>query len=123
MPVVITPPEPAPAPSPPSGAASGRPVTPKLQVPVRFDGRSFAVVEQHSDDEIAACVYAVVATPRGSRLEEPDFGVEDAEFDELPLDTDEWVEQVGIWEPRAEVSTSEEIEEMVDNVTVRTKAR
>lgn len=96
---------------------------PKLSIPLRFTGGRLAVVEQGSDDEIAACVYAVIATPRGSRLEEPDFGVEDAEFDELPLDTDEWVEQVGIWEPRAEVSTSEEIEEMVDNVIVRTKAR
>lgn len=98
-------------------------VTPKLAVPLRVAGGRLATVEQDSDDEIAACVYATVATPRGSRLEEPDYGVEDGEFEQLPFNTDEWVEQIGAWEPRAEVSTSEEIEEMLDKVTVRVKAR
>lgn len=86
-------------------------------------GGRFAVVEQGSAEEVAACVYAVVATPRGSRIEEIDYGVEDVDFDPIPLDVDEWLEQIAAWEPRAEVTTRQEIEDTLDLVTVGVATR
>ena len=86
------------------------PTTPKLRVPLEMGTTGFRAVEQGSDDEVAACVYALVATERGSRIEEGDYGVEDPTFSNLPLDTDEWLAQIGIYEPRAQVVTAEDIE-------------
>jgi phage baseplate assembly protein W len=83
-----------------------------------------AVVEQDSVEEITACVYALIATERGSRLEEPDYGVEDASFDQFPLEEaiDEWLVQIGVWEPRAKVRTTQELEDLVARVTVEVGA-
>lgn len=83
---------------------------PKLAVPLRFAGSGLATVEQDSADERAACVYAIVATERGSRIEEPTFGVEDPTFEALPLDLAEWLAQIALFEPRAEVTTQQDIE-------------
>jgi phage baseplate assembly protein W len=84
--------------------------TPKLRVPIEFGTFGLRAVEQDSDDEIAACVYALIATERGSRIEEPDYGVEDPTFEALPLDLDEWLAQIDQFEPRAEVVTAQDLE-------------
>lgn len=76
----------------------------------------FAVVEQGSVDEVAGCAYALLATQRGSRLEEPDYGVEDPTFATLPLDTHEWDEQLRRWEPRAAARTTQEIEDLTASI-------
>jgi phage baseplate assembly protein W len=101
------------------------PLIPKLRVPLEVSGTGFRTVEQDSDEEIAACVYALLATPRGSRLEEPDYGIEDPSFEQLPLEAaeTEWLDQISAWEPRAAVKTSQEIEELVDNIVVEVGAR
>lgn len=93
---------------------------PKLKVPLRMGPKGLAVVEQNSADEIAACVYALVATERGSRIEEPDYGVEDPTFDQIPRDEafDEIRAQAAIYEPRAELSTAEDAEGLIDTVGV-----
>jgi phage baseplate assembly protein W len=98
---------------------------PKLAVPLRMGTSGLAVVEQGSGDEIAACVYAVVATPHGSRLEEPDFGVEDPLFSELPIeDVDgEWLEQIAAWEPRADIFTTQDIVDLTDRIRVEVAPR
>jgi phage baseplate assembly protein W len=96
--------------------------TPKLRVPLQLVGGRFATVEQGSAEEVAACVYAVVATPRGSRVEEVDFGIEDPDFRPIPLDVSEWIEQIRIWEPRASVTTSQEIEDTLDRINVQVAA-
>lgn len=94
---------------------------PKLKVPLQMDSTGLATVEQGSDDEIAACVYAIIATPRDSRLEEADYGVEDASFEDMPPaeSIDEWLVQIGVWEPRAEVSTAEEVDDLLDRISVQ----
>jgi hypothetical protein len=91
---------------------------PKLRVPLRMGSRGFALVEQDSGDEIAACVYALIATERGSRIEQSDYGVADPTFDPLPLDLDEWLAQIALYEPRAEVSTAQDIERELVKVGV-----
>lgn len=98
-------------------------VVPKLKVPIQMGSTGLAVVEQDSVDEVAQCAYAVIATPRGSRIEEPEFGVEEAVFDQLPIDTEEWVAAVEEWEPRAEAETAQEIEEMTAAIRVEVGVR
>lgn len=90
---------------------------PKLRVPlqIRGDGTGLAVVEQDSQADVAQCVYAILATPLGSRLEEPDFGIEDPTFEQLPVDLTEWRRTITEWEPRAEIDDTEQ--ELVDDVT------
>lgn len=94
------------------------PTIPKLRVPLRLENGRLALVEQDSQDNVAACVYALLATERGSRLEDPDFGVESRLFDQMPVDVDEWLEQIAAYEPRAEVQTQQEIEDLTGLVLV-----
>lgn len=111
---VPSPPYTPPAPTPPAatGGATQPPLsgTPKLAVPLRMGSAGLARVEQDTSDEIAACVYALMATERGARLEEADYGVADPTFDPLPLDLGEALAQISIYEPRAEVETAQDVE-------------
>jgi phage baseplate assembly protein W len=94
------------------------PTIPKLRVPLRLENGRLGVCEQDSQENVAACVYAVLATERGSRLEDPDFGVESTVFDEFPFDVDEWLEQIAAYESRASVKTAQEIEDTVGRIIV-----
>lgn len=94
------------------------PAIPKLRVPLKLENGRLALVEQDSQENVAACVYAIVATERGSRLEDPEFGVEDPTFGTMPLDVDEWLEQIAAYEPRAEVRTQQEVGDLIGTVLV-----
>lgn len=108
---VLTPPE------------SGIPVgVPKLRVPFSMGVGSkmrAQVVEQDSIDEVAACVYAVLATKRGERDEEPSFGIEDQAFRQGGADLDEIHSAVESWEPRADILTEAQFDQLVQYVEVR----
>jgi phage baseplate assembly protein W len=101
------------------------PTIPKLAVPLRMGERGLATVEQGSPEEVAACVYALLATERGSRLGDPDYGVEEAGFDPFPPDDaiDEWVVQIENYEPRARVRTTAELEDLIARVSIRVGVR
>lgn len=92
------------------------PLVPKLKVPIEMGRNGLRAVEQGSIDEIAQCAYAVLATPVGSRLEDPDLGVEDPTFENFPLDLSSWTDALAIAEPRALADPTQEIEEGVVNV-------
>lgn len=96
------------------------PTVPKLKVPLQMGATGLAVVEQGSAEEVAASVYALIATERGSRLEQPDYGVEDASFEQFPPEEaiDEWLVQISRYEPRAKVRTVAELEDLIALVTV-----
>lgn len=96
---------------------------PKLKVPLQMGAHGLATVEQDSVDDVAQCVYMLLATPRGSRLEEPDYGVEEVLWDGFPPDLSEWFTQIAIWEPRAEVETLAELESLLERVTVGVKVK
>lgn len=94
------------------------PTIPKLRIPLRLENGRLALVEQSSQDNVAACVYAILSYERGSRIEDPDFGVEDPTFGTVPLDLDEWFEQIAAYEPRAQVQTQQEIGDLIGAVLV-----
>lgn len=94
------------------------PLVPKLRVPLRVENGRLGICEQDSQENVAACVYAILSYERGSRIEDSDFGVENPSFAQLPLDTDEWLEQIARYEPRAEVRTSQEVDRLIESVLV-----
>jgi phage baseplate assembly protein W len=98
-------------------------IIPKLTVPIRMGAVGLSTVEQDSIDEISACAYAVIATPLESRLEEPEFGISDPTFDELPLDLSEWYQAIAGWEPRASITTEQEVVDVLDSVNVKVAAQ
>jgi len=104
---------PVPAPGP------RRYLVPKLRVPLAMGQHGLEAVEQGTADEVAACVYAIVATTVGSRVELPAFGVEDPTFEQLPLNLQTAIlSAVARWEPRATVTSVQEVEELVDNIVL-----
>lgn len=100
---------------------------PRLAIPVRLtNAGSFATVDQDSVDDIAQCVRAVLTTPIGSRVEQPDFGVHDWVFS-TPSPPDLVVDAVLSWEPRADISVSDIHgvggDELVERVTAEVRSR
>lgn len=89
---------------------------PKLRVPLEMGARGLRTVEQDSVDEVAQCVYAILATPLGSRLEQPEFGIEDDTFELQPLDLSAWQEAIASWEPRARTLADQDLEDGVTHV-------
>jgi len=91
-----------------------RPVVPKFKVPLELSGSSFAVIEQDSTREVEQCIEAIVRTPIGDYLDNPELGVPDFAFrsdgsDDLLLDA------ISDWEPRATTTvTAEEVDELLD---------
>lgn len=76
---------------------------PHFDMPFRYFGGKPVVNEQDSIEDIAACVYAVLVTPPGTRDEMPDFGFEDPAFSQQPLSSAAMAAQISEWEPRASV--------------------
>lgn len=95
---------------------------PKLRVPLRVENGRLGICEQDSQENIAACVYTVLSYERGSRIEDGNFGIEDPSFAQLPVDTAEWLEQIAIYEPRATVTTFQEVSELITSVLIEVGA-
>lgn len=92
---------------------------PHFDYPFRFGGGgSVVVVEQNSDKDVMNCIYAAVKTERGGRLYVPTFGIDDPTFSEAPLDLATIESQIRDSEPRANINTAQEIEELIDTITV-----
>ena len=91
---------------------------PKLSVPFTVTDGRIDVVEQDSDAEIAQCVFALLATEAGTRIELPDYGIEDPAFQEDGIDLAAMRRDVGEWEPRADVFTDDEMVDLAHQVQV-----
>jgi hypothetical protein len=74
---------------------------PHFDVPFRYQGGAPVVNEQGSDADVAACVFAVVATEPGVFLDLPDFGLPDPTFSQEPIDPATILGPISVWEPRA----------------------
>lgn len=76
---------------------------PHIDWPIRVTGTSYAFCEQDTSQELAANVAVLCSFQRGTRIEQPDFGITDPTFSQQPVDTSEIERQVGVYEPRAEL--------------------
>lgn len=78
--------------------------SPHFRYPFRFGAganKHALVNEQSSEDDIIACVIAIVKTPRGFRDDVPEFGVPEQIFAEQPLNIEEIQSALEEWEERA----------------------
>ncbi len=92
---------------------------PQFSLPLRLDGNGdFAVNEQDSLDEITDCVQAIVRYPLGYRIEKPDFGVPEQEFQQGGADAQTIRRQIDKWEPRARETVGATLDELVANVRI-----
>lgn len=84
-----------------------------------------AETEQGSAEELFDCVHAVIRTERGTRIENPDFGVNHQEFHQGDVDLGRLQTEVLEWEPRANVvfsSRIDEIDRLVQKIKVEVYA-
>lgn len=99
--------------------------TPHFDSPFRLLGSSFAVVEQNSAEEVEDCIEAVLRTPVGSRIEQPEYGIPDETFEQLAPDVsaEAYLNAIAEWEPRARVIGTARIEELTTKaVTIEPEA-
>lgn len=98
---------------------------PHFAVPFRVENGQVAQIEQDSIGEIEGCVEAVLRTPEGSRIEEPDFGIPDATFEQLGPDpsAEAYLAAIAEWEPRSHVLGEARLGELGEvDVTIRSEA-
>jgi hypothetical protein len=82
---------------------------PHIAVPLRKtnradgSGQGLALHEQDSPDEIGACVYAVLNTRTGHRIDLPEFGTPGQAFRRGGADLAALERGVALWEPRADL--------------------
>jgi phage baseplate assembly protein W len=77
-----------------------------------------AVVEQDSPDDIAACVYRIAVCPQGFRDDRPAFGRPQLPFKPVPLDLAALEAAITFWEPRADLTATQQIEAVTGGVAV-----
>jgi phage baseplate assembly protein W len=99
---------------------------PHFALPFRFATPQAAVSEQDSLDEIADCVFAVLACPVGFRVELPPFGLPDQTFSMPGPDLVDVRAAIETWEPRAAALLDERqdaLDELVAHVEVLVQVR
>jgi phage baseplate assembly protein W len=100
------------------------PSVPQLRFPFQVAGGQVATVEQDSIEDIKQCVLACLSTPKGSRAEDPDYGVRAGLFSKQArgLDTTAVLSAVEEAEPRARLLSQVELEGLVRRVTIGVQA-
>jgi len=94
---------------------------PHFRTPFQVVGKSVATVEQDSEQEVTQCIEAVLQTPEGSRIEEPEFGIPDELFETLGPNpsADVYLAAIEDWEPRARVLGEASIDELTEQITIK----
>jgi hypothetical protein len=84
---------------------------PHLSLPIRLDPSPTAPAylsnQQDTNEEVAACVAAIVSFERGSREEDIDFGIRDPAFQVRPLDVADIESSIERYESRAVLTVTE----------------
>lgn len=103
------------------------PDTPHISFPFRLNalGTSAVAVEQDGEAEVNDCVWVLLSTPLGTRIEVPDYGLPDQTFREGGASLPELISILARWEDRypIEVSREKELTDLVDRVRIETKGR
>jgi len=76
---------------------------PQLNWPIRVQGNDYDTCQQDTDQEAAVNVTVLCCFERGTRIEQPDFGITDPTFQLMPVNTGEIQRQVDLYEPRAQL--------------------
>ena len=91
---------------------------PHFAIPFHFHnhGDSFKphVVEQDTIEEIFQSVEVLVRTQLGSRIDEPEYGVEEQAFIHRGPDLDAYLSAIAQWESRASVSAEFNQEQILE---------
>lgn len=84
--------------------ATSLPTNPHFRYPFKFGSgvdKHALVNEQNSEEDVMACVYAIIKTQRGWRDDLPDFGIVPQIFSEQPLKIEHIHAALDQWEERA----------------------
>lgn len=96
-------------------------LVPHFDLPFRLSGTSFAVAEQDSEIDISNCVETIIRTPYGFRDDNPDFGLDDHTFENIPLAKEIIISQIQNQEPRSTILITENpdlVDTMVDHLSI-----
>lgn len=74
---------------------------PQFAFPFNIKNGEPAVNEQGSIADVAACVTAICSATPGELMDAPDFGLPDPTFSQGPVSTQELLNPIAEWEPRA----------------------
>jgi hypothetical protein len=84
---------------------------PHLALPLRLNASpsapAYVANQQDMNDEVAACVAAIVSYERGTRDEDVDFGIRDPAFQTRPLDVADMQSNIERYESRAVITVTE----------------
>lgn len=83
---------------------------PHLAFPIRVEGGVYICDRQDSNDEVTTCVRNITSFEKGTRIERPDFGINDPTLKVMPIDVTEIARAISDWEPRA----AAELETIID---------
>lgn len=78
-----------------------------LSSPFTITANGALTVEQGTPEDITQCVYRVAVFPEGYREDLPQYGVPELAFEAIPLDLATYEAALNLWEPRAELESSE----------------
>ena len=74
--------------------------------PIRVSANAYASCQQDTSQEIAANIAVLFSFQRATRIEQPDFGITDPTFAQMPVDTTDLERQAARYEPRADLDVS-----------------
>jgi phage baseplate assembly protein W len=90
---------------------------PHFKFPFTFKAGHADVVEQDGDDDVVQSVAVLLSTPVGSRVELPEYGIDDPTF-RVGVDLPSILTAIEDWEPRAQVDLTSDIDSLDDLMRV-----
>lgn len=97
-------------------------MTKRLRWPIRFNNNTHTnnTVVQDSNEDILMCAENVLRTIKGSRICDPNYGVEDKTFEMGTIDGSHLIEALEYGEPRAiALIDTIEFENMITRIGIR----
>jgi hypothetical protein len=82
-----------------------------LAFPFRLENGALATVEQDTVEEVTQNVHVLALTPVGFFEHDPEIGVEDPLFIQLPVQVEDFEEAVARFEPRAVVAIGDDVDD------------
>lgn len=101
--------------------------TPHFAFPFQFKNGRAVTTDQDTNEEILDCVELLLNYSKGSRADDPNFGVPPQLFTEAPIDPTQIAEQVELYEPRvraiASTDDGEAIGDVIERIQISIRAK